>query len=72
MVFNTTAFPQAFYQSSGLAESLDANLTGGILRFCGLQVLVHKYCWGVPFVNAEERQAMLNEIRELMNSGAQP
>jgi NAD(P)H dehydrogenase (quinone) len=72
MIFNTTAFPQALYQNSGLAESLDANLEGGILRFCGLQVLLHKYFWGVPFSSAEERQQMLADIPGLVQAGGRP
>ncbi|MBI5241020.1 MAG: NAD(P)H-dependent oxidoreductase [Elusimicrobia bacterium] len=70
LVFNTTAFPETFYRQAGLAESLDANLAGGILRFCGVEVAAHKYCWGVPFTDNEERQAQLAEIRELVRAEA--
>ena len=65
MLFNTTAFPEAFYRQAGLAQCLDANLAGGILRFCGVEVVTHKYCWGIPFANDQDRQALLAEIRSL-------
>lgn len=70
IILNTTASPEAFYKQSGLDGSLEDGLAGSVLRFCGITVAAHKVCWGVPFSNEEDRQAMLAGIRELVRAEA--
>jgi NAD(P)H dehydrogenase (quinone) len=70
IIINTTAFPEAFYRQAGLRGSLDANLAGAVLPFCGITVAAHKVCWGLPFTNEEDRGAMLAGIRELVRTEA--
>jgi NAD(P)H dehydrogenase (quinone) len=70
IIINTTAFPEAFYRQAGLRDSLDANLAGAVLPFCGITAAAHKVCWGLPFTNGEDRQAMLAEVRQLVRAEA--
>lgn len=53
---------------AGLAKGLDATIHKATFNFCNLDVVGHKYFFSVPFITKEERVAMLDEVKEVVNS----
>ncbi len=64
-IFNTTGGAEDFYKSSGMINSLKQTIDDGIFGFCGMEVVLHKYFFGVPATTPEVRAGMLAEAKVL-------
>lgn len=63
VIINTTGGALNYYRKSHMLESIRQTVDGGIFRFCGIQVLEHKFFIGVPMSTPAERTLMLDEVR---------
>lgn len=64
-IINTTGSPEPFYDQSGMIKSMNQTGEQGIFGFCGMEVVAHLYFGGVPTSTPEQRQDMLQRIRDL-------
>ncbi|MFH1858289.1 MAG: NAD(P)H-dependent oxidoreductase [Candidatus Omnitrophota bacterium] len=65
MIFNTTGGMEEDYQKQGYIEGIKTTVERGIFEFCGMKVILHKYFYAVPSVDAKAREAMLAEIKNI-------
>lgn len=68
VIINTTGGALNYYQKSGMIESLKNTIDGGIFRFCGFQVIEHRFFVAVPIATPAERSMMLEEVRAIAAS----
>ncbi|HWR68389.1 MAG TPA: NAD(P)H-dependent oxidoreductase [Desulfomonilia bacterium] len=68
VIINTTGGALNYYQKSGMIENIRQTIDGGIFRFCGFQVLEHRFFVGVPISTPAERSLMLEEVRGIARS----
>lgn len=66
IIFNTTGTPADIYEKSGMFRSMNQPVESGIHGFCGLEVKLHHYFGGVPYVDDAARKQMLAQVRELL------
>jgi NAD(P)H dehydrogenase (quinone) len=64
-IFNTTGTPGPVYEKSGMVKSIKQTSDEGIFKFCGMELLGHKFFFAVPAITDVERKAMLEEVREI-------
>ncbi len=62
LLITTTGAPRDMYEASGMFRSLAQTIDDGIFRFCGMDVIDHRYLTAVPYVTGRERAAMLAEV----------
>jgi NAD(P)H dehydrogenase (quinone) len=43
VIINTTGDSLKLHQSSGMFESISQTIDGGIFRFCGMEVVEHRF-----------------------------
>lgn len=60
--FSTMGAPISVYESSGMMKSMEQTVDQETFRFCGLEMLGHKYFGSVPTVSDEDRKKMLEEV----------
>jgi NAD(P)H dehydrogenase (quinone) len=61
-VFSTLGASLAVLESSGTIKSMEQIFDRETLRFCGMEMIGHKYFGSVPTVTHEERTKMLEEV----------
>ncbi len=66
VIFNTTGTPSEIYEKSGMFRSMNQPVESGIHGFCGLEVVLHHYFGGVPYVDDAARKRMLAQVPELL------
>ncbi len=66
VIINTTGGSLKMYQSSGMLESIQQTIEGGIFRFCSMDVIAHRFFLNVPFSTEAERSRMLDEARDII------
>lgn len=62
LLITTTGAPRDMYEASGMFRSLAQTIDDGIFRFCGMDLIDHRYLAAVPYVTGRERTAMLAEV----------
>jgi NAD(P)H dehydrogenase (quinone) len=67
IIITTTGAPQEYYEKTGLFKSMD-HLINDYFILCGIEVIMHKYFFGVPYITHEQRTAMLEEVKEIVGS----
>lgn len=67
-VFSTLGAPLAVLESSGMIKSMEQIFDKETLRFCGMEMIGHKYFGSVPTVPHEERTKMLEEVARIAAS----
>ncbi|HOE68525.1 MAG TPA: NAD(P)H-dependent oxidoreductase [Candidatus Omnitrophota bacterium] len=67
-VFNTMGAPVAAYEQSGIFKAIELLTDQETFRFCGLEVLGHKYFGSVTTVTDDDRKAMLGEVERVAAS----
>ena len=60
--FSTMGAPLAVAESSGGIKSMEQIIDNETFRFCGMEMIGHKYFGSVPTVAVEERKKMLEEV----------
>jgi NAD(P)H dehydrogenase (quinone) len=68
VILNSTGGSLVYHQKSGMLDSIRKTIDGGIFRFCGIEVLEHRFFMGVPIATPAEREKMLSEVRDIARS----
>jgi NAD(P)H dehydrogenase (quinone) len=63
LLVTTTGAPQEMYEESGMFKSIGQTIDDGIFRFCGMEVIAHKYLTAVPYVTDDDRKKMLEDLK---------
>jgi len=59
----TTGAPQEMFEESGMFKSMGQTMDDGIFRFCGMEIIAHKYLTAVPYVTDDDRKKMLEDLK---------
>ena len=65
-IFNTTGGTRDTYENYGYGDAFRKCVCDGIFRFCGMEVILQHFLYAVPSITAEEREKMLEDVRDLM------
>jgi NAD(P)H dehydrogenase (quinone) len=63
-MMTTMGAPESIYEQIGMFKSMKQTIDEGIIEFCGMESLGHKYFGEVPKVSDEARHAMLEEVKQ--------
>ena len=63
LLITTTGAPQEMYEETGMFRSMGQTIDDGIFRFCGMEVIEHKYLTAIPYVTVEDRKKMLEDLK---------
>ncbi|PLR67604.1 NAD(P)H-dependent oxidoreductase [Bacillus sp. UMB0893] len=66
LIFQTTGQPEKFLKPLQLTMAMQAVFDIGIMNFCGIETLAHKFLYSVAYVDDETRESMLNEVKEVV------
>lgn len=64
-IFSTMGAPLSVAESSGGIKSMEQIIDNETFRFCGMEMIGHKYFGSVPTVTDEERKKMLEEAAQI-------
>lgn len=67
-IITTSGADQNVAQHTGMMEAFQTSFVHGVFGFCGFDETRHHNCYAVPLVSDKERQGMLEEIKEFVNS----
>ncbi len=67
IIFNTTGMAKELYDESGMFDAIKKTSGAGILNFCGLRILEHKFFTSVPSTNDATRKGYLSEAEAVMS-----
>jgi NAD(P)H dehydrogenase (quinone) len=63
IMLNTTGGAGEHYGEAGYNVALKRTFDVGTFGLCGMEVVMHKFFYAVPFVKDEDRKKMLEELR---------
>ncbi len=66
--FSTLGAPLALTESSGGIKSMEQILDHETFRFCGFEMVGHKYFGSVPTVTDGERKKMIEEVAQIASA----
>jgi len=66
MIFQTTSHPKESLKPYQLISSIETIIDVGILQFCGIETLAHKFFYSVPYVDNQTRENMLKEVEDIV------
>lgn len=64
-LINTIGAPEKVYADAGIFKSMNVITDDVLFKFCGLQVIGHKYFGSVSTCSDSQRQVMLEQVKEL-------
>lgn len=65
-IIQTTGSDQDYIEKNGLDKMVKTPMEIGLFNFCGIAVVDHQILAGVPFVSDEEREEMLEGLKEVV------
>lgn len=66
LIFQTTGLPEKVLKPPQITMAMQAAFDIGIMDFCGIEVLAHKFLYSVEYIDEETRKVMLNEVKEVV------
>jgi NAD(P)H dehydrogenase (quinone) len=63
LILTTTGAPREMYEESGMFKSMAQTIDDGIFRFCGMEIIEHRYLTGIPYITDDERKKMLQDLK---------
>jgi len=66
ILFTNQGTPSGVYENNGMTNSLKQTSDAGILKYCGLDVLEHKFFGGVPTSDPKTRETYLEEVIKII------
>jgi NAD(P)H dehydrogenase (quinone) len=63
LLITTTGAPQEMYEESGMFKSMGQTIDDGIFRFCGMELIEHKYLCAIPYITEDDRKKMLEDLK---------
>lgn len=67
VIFNTTGAAKELYDESGMFDAIKKTSDTGILNFCGVGILEHKFFTSVPSTDDATRKGYLSEAEAVMS-----
>jgi NAD(P)H dehydrogenase (quinone) len=67
VVFQTTSQTEDYMKPNQLISSMETSMDVGILDYCGINVITHKFFYSVPNVDKEAREKMLKEVKSIVD-----
>lgn len=67
VVFQTTSQPEDIMKPNQLVSSMETVIDVGILDYCGLDVITHKFFFSVQHINKDAREVMLKEVNGIVD-----
>lgn len=67
IIFNSTGAAKEIYDESGMFDAIKKTSDTGILNFCGVRILEHKFFTSVPSTNDATRKGYLSEVEAVMS-----
>lgn len=64
-IFNTTGGSQENYLKYGYGEAVKKVIEEGTLGFCGMEIIMHKYFYAVPYITDRARKQMLEDLKSV-------
>lgn len=65
VLLNTTGAPEQEYSRSGMFKSMEQTIDEGIFKFCGMEILAHKYFCDVLSLNDAGKKKVLDDVKAL-------
>ena len=65
LLMSTTGGDEKSYSAPGAVEMISKPMDDGVLRFCGVREVGHKFFFGVVTAPEDARKAMLKEAKEI-------
>lgn len=66
VIFQTTSHPEESLKPFQIISSIETIMDVGILRFCGVETIAHKFFYSVPYVDNESRNRILKEVEDIV------
>lgn len=66
LIIQTTGSDQTYIEENGLDKMVKTPMEIGLFNFCEIEVVDHQILAGVPFVSEEEREEMLEGLKEVV------
>lgn len=66
VLISTTGNSTEAYTANGMLAAMQKTADQGIFQFCGMEVTEHLFLGAVPYVDTATREAMLAEVKELL------
>ncbi|KZM53736.1 NAD(P)H-dependent oxidoreductase [Aeribacillus pallidus] len=66
IIFQTTSHPENYLKPYQLIASMETIVDVGILNFCGIETITHKFFYSVPYVDENTKKAMLKEVEDIV------
>ncbi|WP_243291908.1 NAD(P)H-dependent oxidoreductase [Bacillus sp. FJAT-47783] len=66
LIFQTTANPKDKLKSLQLITAIETIIDVGILQFCGIETIAHKFFYSVPYIDDQSRKDMLKEVEDII------
>ncbi len=63
IILNTTGGAGEHYGKAGYNEAIKRTFDVGTFALCGMEVVMHKFFYAIPFIKEEDRKKMLEEVR---------
>ena len=64
VILNTTGGSREDYENKGFKEALRMTHEIGCFGICGMEVVLHRFFYAVPFLARDERKAILEDLKE--------
>lgn len=71
MLFTNNGTPDAIYEQMGMLDALRLTSDTGVFRFCGVEVVAHKFFGGVAGTTDEVREDYIAQVRQTVAQGLQ-
>lgn len=65
LIFNSMGTSNEAYDKNGMINAMKDTLDIGIFKFCGIEVVQHKFFEAVPTVGPEKRKEYLDEVKQI-------
>jgi len=66
IIFQTTSHPEESLKPYQIISSIETIIDVGILKFCGIETIAHKFFYSVPYVDHDSRNRMLKEVEDIV------
>lgn len=65
VILNNMGFPYAYYEKTGMLASMKQTTDEGIFRFCGMELLEHRFFGHLDAASKGEREGHINMLKML-------
>ncbi|MGD6818973.1 NAD(P)H-dependent oxidoreductase [Metabacillus sp. 84] len=66
LIFQTTGQPEQNLKPSQLVMAMETAMDYGIFHLCGIEMVSHRFMYGVTFADQATKKRMLREVRDIL------